>query len=146
MQWEVAARKRQQLPPSQLFDLGGGIPTDSPPNKKILQLHKDLYKAESAILVQACTDNIGLAEFLYTRKVPGIETAQCSCGQGEETARHVALFCSKEIDRRPYLRTKGRVNYKYLTGTREGAKLFSAWLICTGRLGQFSLANRLLYS
>ena len=91
-----------------------------------LSLHKGLSKAESAILVQARTDNIGLARFLYTRKVPGIETAQCSCGQGEETARHVALFCSKEEARRPYLRTKGRVDYKVLTGTREGAKLFSA--------------------
>jgi hypothetical protein len=37
------------------------------------------------MLVQARTGRIGLAKFLYSRKVPGVVSAQCRCGAGEET-------------------------------------------------------------
>jgi hypothetical protein len=48
------------------------VPEDPPPTKQVLKLHKGLRKAESALLVQA---RIGLAKFLYSRKVPGVDTA-----------------------------------------------------------------------
>lgn len=79
------------------------VPEDPPPTKQVLELHKDLRKAESALLVQARTRHIGLAKFLYSRKIPGIVIAQCQCIAGHETARHMALFCTKEAGRRQYL-------------------------------------------
>jgi hypothetical protein len=88
---------------------------------------------------------IGLVKFLYTRKVPGVLSAQCECGRGEETARHIALFCMKERERHLYLRTHGRLDYRRLVGTNEGARKLTEWIIRSGRLGQFSLASRLLY-
>jgi hypothetical protein len=112
----------------------------------VLKLHSGLRKAESSVLVQARTGSIGLAKFLYKRKVPGVLSAQCRCGAGEETTRHMALFCTKEAGRRQGLRTNGRVNYQQLIGTNGGAKKLAEWMICSGRLGQFSLAKRLLYS
>jgi hypothetical protein len=45
------------------------VPEDTPPTKQVLELHKNLYKAESALLVQARTKRIGLAEFPYNRRV-----------------------------------------------------------------------------
>ena len=88
---------------------------------------------------------IGLAKFLYTRKVPGVLSAQCECRGGEETARHMALFYAKEAERHQYLRTNGRVDYRRLVGTNEGARRLAEWMIRSGWLGQFSLARRLLY-
>jgi hypothetical protein len=119
---------------------------DTPPNKAVLKLHSGLQKAESSVLVQARTGRIGLAKFLYNRKVPGIQSAQCRCGAREETPRHMALYCIEEAGRRLGLRTNGRVNYQQLIGTASGAKQLAKWLICSGRLGQFSLARSLLYN
>ena len=48
---------------------------------KVIELHKGLHKAESALLVQARTKKIGLAEFLYNQRVPGTDTAKCQCEQ-----------------------------------------------------------------
>ena len=69
----------------------------------MLLLHKSLQKAESALLVQARTGKIGLGKFLYNRKVPGIVTAQCWCGAGFETPRHIVLYCIEEASRRGQL-------------------------------------------
>jgi hypothetical protein len=96
--------------------------------------------------VQAPTGRIGLAKFLYNRKVPGVLTAQCRCGAGEETPRHMALFCTDEAERRQHLRVGGRLDYQQLIGTNSGEKRLAEWMIRSGRLGQFSLARRLLYS
>jgi hypothetical protein len=48
---------------------------DTPPNKAVLKLHFRLRKAESSVLVQACTSRIGLAKFLYNCKVLRVLTA-----------------------------------------------------------------------
>src|SRR6266487_3196593 len=102
------------------------VSEDTPPTKQVLGLHKNLYKAESALLVQARTKRIGLAEFLYNRKVPGITTAKCQCRAGHETPRHMALFCIQEASTRQFLLDPaGRIQpYSVLVGTVEGAKKF----------------------
>jgi hypothetical protein len=122
------------------------IVEDTSPNKKVLALHKDLRKAESTILVQARTKKIGLAKFIHTLRVLGVTTAQCSCNIGEETARHIAVYYSREHNRRQLLRTNRQISYHKLVGSNERAKNFTEWLIHSGRLGQFSLARRLLYN
>lgn len=123
----------------------GLIRTDTEPNKKVLQLHKGLRKAESSLLTQVRTEKIGLAKFLYERHVSGIDSRGCSCGFGYETPRHIALHCEKESIRREQLRQVAGLNYDRLVGSCEGAKHFVRWLMLSRRLGQFSLARDLLY-
>jgi hypothetical protein len=117
------------------------------PTAQVLKLHDGLQNAESSMLVQVRTGSIGLRKHLHRRRVPGFITAQCACGGGEETPRHMALFCVQEAYRRDRLRlASGRpVMYGQLTGSPKGAKVFSEWMIKSGRLGQFSLARQLLY-
>ena len=120
-----------------------------PPDPKVLDLHKGFKKAESSIVIQAHTEKIGLAQFLCNRGVPGVVTGLCSCGVEPETARHVTLHCNIKEGRRGELRREdaGRtLDYRWLIGTNAGAKKFSRWLIQSGRLQQFSLVDRLLYS
>jgi hypothetical protein len=121
------------------------VPEDTPPTKQVLQLHEGLRKAESALLTQARTRKVGLAEFLYKRRVPSVSTATCQCGAGHETPRHMALFCLYEADRRHYLHTGKRRTYTQMVGTNEGAKHFVRWMMFSDRLRQFALAKRLLY-
>jgi hypothetical protein len=145
--WEEDCRRTERIVRPGT-DPGGRqtVPEDTPPNRAVLKLHSGLRKAESSVLVQARTGRIGLAKFLHKRKVPGVLSAQCRCGAGEETPRHMALFCTEEAGRRQGLRTDGSINCQQLIGTNGGAKKLAEWMICSGRLGQFSLAKRLLYS
>jgi hypothetical protein len=124
--------------------------TYDPPDKRTLEIHKNLKKAESSILIQIRTGCIGLSPFLYKMKVPGVESATCRCREGDETPEHVALWCPEEEENRGDLWIKelgerGRPRMRQLCGTPEGAPRISRWFIKTGRLGQFSLARDLLY-
>jgi hypothetical protein len=147
IRWQKTSRQTERVVRPGT-DLGGRqiVVEDTAPDKRVLELHTGLRKAESTMLIQARTGKIGLAKFWYTRKVPGVLSAQCECGRGEETARHMALFCTRERERHQHLRTNGRVDYRRLVGTNEGARKLTEWMIRSGRLGQFSLARRLLYN
>jgi hypothetical protein len=68
------------------------------PSKKVLQLHEGLTKRQSAILVQLRTEEIGLRDFLFRRKVPDILDPMCDCREGRQTVRHVLLICRKLKD------------------------------------------------
>ena len=116
------------------------------PAKARLQLHAQLQKAESAVLIQARTGCIGLAQFLQHRKVPGVVTATCECGYGPETTKHIVVhYALVDEESRRQLRTGGFLDYNWLLNTPEGAQKLSKWLIRLGRLQQFSLASKLLY-
>ena len=120
-----------------------------PPNLAVLKLHQGLHKAESSVLIQARTEKIGFAQFLYQHKVPGITTNQCTCGTGPETVQHVVEYCNREIERRDQIRRRNTIeslDFRWLSNTNKGARRLSKWLIQGGRLQQFSLANTLLYS
>jgi len=114
----------------------GVVPEDIPPTKQTLKLHEGLRKAESALLTQARTGRIGLVKFLYGRSVPGFTTATCQCGAGQETPRHMALYCTHEADRRHYLTRRPEPDI---------ARHFVRWMMYSGRLKQFALAKRLLF-
>ena len=122
------------------------ISEDTPPNRAVLKLHSGLQKAESSVLVQARMGRIGLAKILYNCKVPGILSAQRRCRAGEETPRHMALYCTEEAERRQHLRTGRRLDYQQLIGTNGGEKKLAERMISSGRLGQFSLVRLLFYS
>ena len=123
------------------------VSEDTPPTKQVLGLYKNLYKAKSTLLVQACTKRIGLAEFLYNQKVPRIATAKCQYRAGHKTLQHMALFCIQEASTKQFLLDlAGRIQpYSVLVGTNKRAKKFVQWIMYSGRLAQFALAKRLLY-
>ena len=76
--WDEDQRKRERVVRPGT-DPGGNcvVLEDQPPGKQVHKLHAGLEKVESSMLVQACTGRVGLAKFLYGRKVSGIQTAQC---------------------------------------------------------------------
>jgi hypothetical protein len=100
---------------------------DPPPTDKVIELHKGLHKAESALLVQARTKKIRLAEFLYAQGVPGIDTAMCRCGAGRETPLCMALFCTEEAGRRRELTdyTGKKWTYPQLIRSWEAVRSFA---------------------
>ena len=63
------------------------------PTKKVLKLHENLSKRESALLVQMRTEKIGLNDFLFNRRVPEVVSARCECGERRQTAAHILLRC-----------------------------------------------------
>ena len=58
-----------------------------------LKRHKGLTKAQSSILIQARTGDIGLREYLFKRKVPEVTTPYYGLceGEGKETVEHLAV-------------------------------------------------------
>jgi hypothetical protein len=128
--------------------LGGGqVGPDLAPTAQVLSLYKSLQKVESALLVQARTGKIGLGKFLYDQKVPGLETAQCQCGAGFETPRHMVLYYIEEASRWGQLIDQAgwKWTYEQLIGRAQAMKGFARWMMGSGKLGRFVLAKRLLY-
>ncbi|KAH7109025.1 hypothetical protein EDB81DRAFT_673095 [Dactylonectria macrodidyma] len=54
-------------------------------NSKVLQPHKHFSKRHSAIYIQLRTEKIGMNDFLFKRRVPGITDPRCDCGEGRQT-------------------------------------------------------------
>jgi hypothetical protein len=69
------------------------------PSQSGLKLYSQLKKAESSALFQARTGRIGLRRFLASVRVPGVESKECLCGKGKETAEHVLLHCDNTSQR-----------------------------------------------
>src|ERR1044071_9937442 len=79
--WKAVMEARQQRAPG-LADLDPDL-TD-----QVLRRHDDLIKAQSSLLTQARTGAIGLKDFLFRARVPGITSPHCTCGSGRETVEH----------------------------------------------------------
>ena len=118
---------------------------DQQPDKRVLKLHKNLKKAESSILVQLRTGRIGLAKFLHIAKVPSYDTGQCKCRQGDETPRHLLLFCKEEDDKRELLGPPQGRSLVRLLDKEEGVPRTVKWVLQGGRIKQFAVAASLLY-
>jgi len=117
-----------------------------PPSQKIINRHKELYKAESAMMIQVRTGKIGLAKFLCNMKAPDFPTPICrKCGQGEETAIHLLFYCESLRRERNQLRNEGRLNIRKLMTTKIGFEKVSKWMIQHAGIDQFRLAGSLLY-
>ena len=109
------------------------------------RLHRQLRKAESSVAIQMRTEKIGLAEFLYKRHVPGVETASCTCGWRSQNVKHVLLHCSKHDGREVMFREAGSNDLRIILTTEKGLRAATRWMIRCGLLGQFSLAREQLY-
>ena len=106
------------------YDVGSN---QAAPERKILQLHSRLRKAEGSALVQMRSGRTGLAHFLCNARVPAYKTGLCKYGQSQETPRHVLLYCPREADRRMEL-GQGPT-FVQLLDTLEGAAVASKWMV-----------------
>ena len=114
-------------------------------DKKRLKIHSNLAKAESSLATQIRTEKIGLANFLFNRRVPNVNSPACICGWPRQTAKHVIMHCQL-IDGRNELFNQVKTN-NYRTIIENSAKLkkLTAWLMRADILKQFSIAATMLY-
>ena len=108
-----------------------------------------LTKDQSSLLVQARTAVIGLRDFLFKQKVPGVPTPYCSCGEGRETVEHLVIWCPTPPRSRTWPRNIIRTHRDLsliLQGRSRNQRLLGkvlGWLMDSGRLLEYSLARKL---
>jgi hypothetical protein len=109
-----------------------------------LKMHQSLRKAESSLITQIRSEKIGLASFLFHRRVPGVLSPACSCGWHQQTAKHVIMFC-RQFDRETLKRELNTNDYRVITSTPRTLRILVAWFMQLNLLSQFSLARDILY-
>ena len=72
------------------------------PGKHTLRLYRSLTSDQAAILIQARTGHCRLNQYLS--RIGVVDEAKCSCGNDEETIRHLILSCPRWTDERRELR------------------------------------------
>jgi hypothetical protein len=89
----------------------------------------------------------GLDAFLFLARVSSVPASLCSCGQGQQTAKLVLIYCPRHTGARHELRDKqGHMpNFSRLLGIAEGLQITTKWVIWREILGQFRGARELLY-
>ena len=109
-----------------------------------------MTRAQSSLLTQARTGAIGLKDFLFRARVPGITTPYCTCGSGRETVEHLVVWCPDPPKPKTWPATKiysRRDFQKVMQGNTPGARRLAGrvltWLMDTGLLLEYSLARKL---
>jgi hypothetical protein len=112
------------------------------------KIYKNMLKHKASVLMQARTEYMEMAEFLFRRHVPDVPSLLYSCGHAPETSEHVLLRCSGTEDDRQEIRQKiapialrTRKNLAQLT--IKYPKLTAEWLLRTGRFSLYDKAQRL---
>ena len=114
---------------------------------KRLGLHKNFSKSESSLIIQMRTERIGLADYLFSRRVPTFASPACSCGWARQTLKYVLLSCPRFVNGRSNMcRDAGTTDYRRLLTTEKGLRASARWLMRTNLLTQFSLAVECLSS
>ncbi|OHE90327.1 zinc knuckle [Colletotrichum orchidophilum] len=93
------------------------------PTKKVIQIHEGLSKRQSALLVQTGTEKIGLQDFLFSRRVPGITNANCPCREGRQTVSRILLRRRRyrQLRRQEFGTLPGRHNLRVILNKRKVA-------------------------
>ena len=112
------------------------------PSTRRSKRHDALTKAESSALTQLRIEWIGLNSFLNKMHVPGFTSKQCPCGFQNYTGKHLLILCPEQ-ERSTLFKKGGTRDYRELLDSRRGAKAAAKWLINTGILEQFRLAQDL---
>ncbi|XMA13648.1 hypothetical protein WAI453_006439 [Rhynchosporium graminicola] len=108
------------------------------PSHKILRLYHGLKKWQSALLIQMRTEKIGLRDFLWKRRVPGVDDPGCDCGEGRQTVDHILLRCRKYNDvRRRVLGRGGRIDLRAILNEPKLVTKAIRFMEQTRLLGQF---------
>jgi hypothetical protein len=68
------------------------------------KIYKDLYKHQAFVLMLARTGCVGMAEFLFRRRVPDVPSPLCSCAQAPETPEHVLFYYRETRKKRKEVR------------------------------------------
>jgi hypothetical protein len=108
--------------------------------QKYRKAHNGLTKAESSLLTQARSGKIGLRAFLFERKVPGVATPLCDCGESQETVRHLLQGCTSHPEAEQLHETVGPLQAllrRLQTG--KGARPILRWLM--DRLPEYKLGK-----
>ncbi len=120
---------------------------EAPPGTNVFKLHEGLWKADSSLAIQLRTRTNGLDTFLFQARVPSVSSPLCSCGRGQQTAKHVLIFCSRHAAVRHEIRDEqGYIpDFSKLLGTADGLRKTTKWVMQNGILGQFRGARDALY-
>jgi len=71
-----------------------------PPLEEPLKIHKELKKAESSVLTQIQTEQIGLVAFLNKARVLDFPSPIYQCSQAEETALYIIAYYPQFAEQR----------------------------------------------
>lgn len=108
------------------------------------QIRLGLRRPETTLATLLRTEDIGLNDFLYRRKVLGQISPACTYGASNQTPKHILLFCPKYVDgRQKMLQRAGTSDLYTLLSTRRGLKAATSWFLSRGVLRQFSLAKEM---
>lgn len=72
------------------------------PGKHTLALYSNISSEEASVLIQARSGHCRLNQSLHRLKI--VDTADCQCGEGEESIQHVILHCPRWTAARAQLR------------------------------------------
>jgi hypothetical protein len=108
------------------------------PAKQILRLHRSQPKWKSSLIIQLRTGKIGLNQFLYHKKVPGVESTSCPCNEGPHTPQHLLLTCRTHRDLRRQLGIHPGIPLRELLGKPELAKTAVEFIKSIDTLRQFA--------
>ena len=117
---------------------------------KALKRHEGLTKAQSSLLTQARTGDIGLKDYLFKAGVLGLMTPYCTCREREETVEHLVVWCPDLLKQKTWKNNEIR-SHQDLQLVLRGVGARSVrlvrrvlnWLIDSSRLLEYSLAKRL---
>ena len=56
-------------------------------------IHRNLSRAQSSIVVQIRNERVGLNSYLYQRKVFGVINPKCQCGYLSQNIKYMVLAC-----------------------------------------------------
>ena len=118
--------------------------------EKSLKKYVGLRKHESSLLVQMRTGKIGLRAFLFARRVPGVSTPRCRCGNGAiETASHIVLDCEllererQALSRRVTVPLRTHRDFMESLTDPKTATTVVRWFLSLGWLQEYRLAIRI---
>ncbi len=114
----------------------------------MLEIHRGLRKAGSALIVQMRTEKIGLKRFLHSRKVPGFDSPECPCRQGLQSAKHLLVECRLHTQKNNRIwednRKKvafGRISWEEMLTNRKFVKKAAQFMMSLGLIDQFRSAS-----
>lgn len=108
---------------------------------KRLRMHRNLSKPEGSLAVQMRSERIGLADYLFIRRIPTFASPACVCGWARQTLKHILFNCPRfSADRSAMCRDGGSTDYRSLLSSEKGLRAVTRWFMKTSLLNQFSLA------
>src|SRR5580700_2050205 len=108
------------------------------PTYKVLKLHQGRRKRQSALLIQMCTEKVGLRDYLWRRRVPEFDNPICECREGRQTVAHILTQCRQHRNlRREELSGIGRLDLRAILNERKRATKAIRFMERTQILGQF---------